>query len=73
MFLKFDDGAVRELPFNAKLAARLIVLSQKHDDVDYRLELSPDLPIPEKKKQVADIQTEVDRLRIAERCGKNLT
>jgi hypothetical protein len=70
MRLKFKNNTVRELPFNAKLAARLIVLSQKHDEVDYRLELDPALPLQEKQKQLAEVQSYVDHFRIAERCGK---
>jgi len=70
MRIKFNDGTVREMPFNAKLAARLIVLSQKHDEVDYRLELDPALPLQEKQKQLAEVQSYVDHFRIAERCGK---
>ena len=72
MRLKFSDGSVRELPFNAKLASRLIVLSQTHDDVDYRLELNPSRPMQEKKKQLADIQHYVDHYRIAQGCGKDI-
>ena len=70
MHLRFKDGSIRELDFNPKLAARLIVLSQKHDEVDYRLELEPALPLQEKQKQLAEVQSYVDHFRIAERCGK---
>ena len=72
MRLKFNDGSVREMPFNAKLAARLIVLSQKHDEVDYRLELNPSKPVQEQKKQVAELQSWVNHYRTLKSCGKEI-
>jgi len=72
MRLKFNDGSVRELPFNPQLAARLIVLSQMHDEVDYRVELDPSLPLKEQKKQVAEVQHYVDHYRTMKQCGKNI-
>ena len=70
MRLKFKNGDYRELEFNPQLAARLIVLSQKHDDVDYRLELDPSLPLQEKKKQLDEVESWVEHFRILKRCGK---
>ena len=72
MRLKFKNGDYRELEFNPQLAARLIVLSQKHDDVDYRLELDPSRPMQEQKRQVDEIQHYVDHYRKLKRCGKNI-
>jgi hypothetical protein len=72
MRLTFKDKAVRELPFNAKLAARLIVLSQKHDEVDYRVELNPARPIQEQKKRAEQIQRYVDHYRTMKRCGREI-
>ena len=70
MRLKFKNGDYRELEFNPQLAARLIVLSQKHDDVDYRLELDASLPLQERKKQTEQIQHYVDHYRTMKSCGK---
>jgi hypothetical protein len=72
MRLKFNDGSQRELPFNARLGARLIFLAQKRDNPDYRLELDLRLPLTEQEKQLSDIQREIDRLRLAERCGEKI-
>ena len=72
MQLRFKDNSVRELPFNAKLAARLIVLSQLHDEVDYRVELDPELSHAEKKRQLDEIQHYVDHYRTMKKCGKNI-
>lgn len=72
MKLKFNDGSYREIDFNPKLAARLIVLSQQHDDIDYRLELNPSLPLQEQKKQVAEIEHYVNHYRTMQRCGKEI-
>jgi len=71
MRLKFNNGRVREMPFNAKLAARLIVLSQ-HNKADYKLELDPSRPMQEQKKQVAEVQSWVDHFRTLKRCGKEI-
>ena len=72
MHLRFKDGSIRELDFNPKLAGRLIVLSQTHDEVDYRLELNPSRPMQEQKRQVDEIQHYVDHYRTLKRCGKNI-
>ena len=72
MHLRFKDGSIRELDFNPKLAARLIVLSQTHDEVDYRLELNPSRPMQEQKRQVDEIQHLVDHYRKLKRYGKNI-
>jgi hypothetical protein len=72
MRLKFKNGDCRDLPFNPSLAARLIVLSQKQDEVDYRLELDPSLPLQEQKKRTEQIQHYVDHYRTMKRCGKEI-
>lgn len=72
MRLRFKDKAVRELPFNAKLAARLIVLSQIHDEVDYKVELDPARPMQEQKKQVAEIEHYIKHYRTMKKCGKEI-
>ena len=72
MHLRFKDGSIRELDFNPKLAARLIVLSQTHDEVDYRLELNPSRPVQEQKKHVAEVQHYVDHYRTLKSCGKEI-
>ena len=72
MRLKFLDDSVRELAFNPQLAARLIVLSQLHDEADYRVELDPKLSHAEKKKQVAEVQSWVDHYRTLKSCGKEI-
>lgn len=68
MRLKFKDGTVRELSFNARLGARLIYLAQRRDAPDYRVELDPTLSPTEKKEQGAQLQREYDALCLAERC-----
>ena len=56
MRLIFKDGKVRELPFNARLGAKLIHLAQERDNPDYKLELNPNLSHAEKKKQTRELQ-----------------
>jgi hypothetical protein len=69
MRLLFKDGLIRELPFNASLGARLIHLSQKRENPDFRVELDPELSHAEQKKQASELQSWVDAYRLHDRCN----
>lgn len=70
MRLKFNDGSIRDLPDNPKLAARLIHISQQTGGADYRVEVDPDLPLKEQKEQADAIQFYVDWYRMQTDTGK---
>ena len=61
MIVKFKDGNVRQVPFNAKLAARLINLGHC---VDYE----PGISEGQRQKERSLVQKEYDALWFAERC-----
>ena len=46
----FVKDGVRQLAFDAELAAKLIHLSQRNDGSDYVVELNPARPLAERKK-----------------------
>ena len=68
MKITFIDGAVKTIPFDPQKAAELIHISQKQDgNVGFKLELDPERPFNERKKQVRQIQAYLDRIRINDR------
>ena len=61
MIILYEDGATRQIPFNPKLAARLINLGHSIDH-------DPGSSEEQKKTEVASIQKEYDALCLKERC-----
>ena len=67
MKVVFNDGTEKRLSDEWQ-AAKLIRLSQKHDNaLGYRILLDDDISPVEAKRQVAKIQKYVDHLRIKDR------
>ena len=61
MVIRFKDGNTRQVPFNAKLAAKLINLGHS---IDYDRGTSEE----QREREQASIQKEYDALCLAERC-----
>lgn len=52
----FDDGKIREVPYDPVTAARLIHQHQETGKADFKIQINPDLPKKEQEKRLREIQ-----------------
>jgi len=57
MIIRFNDGTIKEQPFDVERMARLIRISEKHNNnVGFRVELNPNRSIRERQAQVKRVE-----------------
>lgn len=71
MKLRFKDRTERLMPFNPRLMARLIVLSQQKGESDFTVALDESRPLEDRKRQLSDVQRYVDWYRLRADSGKD--
>ena len=63
MLFKFLDGTIKKVTYDPNMAARLIHRHQQDGVADFKVEIDPELPEKEQKKQLAEIQHYLDHYR----------
>lgn len=52
----FDNGEVREVPYDPKMAGRLIYLHQERGGADFKIQINPNDPKPVQEKKAREIE-----------------